>query len=85
MLIEIEQRHLAHPVSRTFDWLSDRGYEGFFWHHRELLPLSHFTVQNHQQEANRLGAPCEYVNNFLFVRHDDTMLMRRTGCFASLT
>ncbi|TVR38348.1 MAG: FkbM family methyltransferase [Cryomorphaceae bacterium] len=63
ILVEIEERHIGRQqMEETFQWLRDCGYEGHFIRGHERLPLSAFSVEQHQD--TRGEGP--YCNNFTF-------------------
>ena len=73
ILIETEDRHHVGATSAVFEWMSSRGYLGYFLHDGRLTPVQAFDRTVHQNEANiggwrsgweRRGV---YVNNFMFV------------------
>ena len=67
LLVEIEQRHIKHPISEVFDQITTMGYSGIFFQHKRRFELSEFSHELHQ--APFLGDVYggSYVNNFLFV------------------
>jgi FkbM family methyltransferase len=72
ILIEIEQRHQAENIQRTFDYLTDLGYQGFFFDRTTLRGLEEFDASRHQlsyltEEFVPAAMPAGYVNDFLFV------------------
>ena len=63
ILVEIEERHIGREqMEETFKWLEDCGYEGHFIRGHKRLPLSAFSVEEHQN-TGRNGL---YCNNFTF-------------------
>lgn len=63
ILVEIEERHIGREqMEATFKWLKDCGYEGHFIRGHERLPLSAFSVEEHQNT----GGNGLYCNNFTF-------------------
>jgi FkbM family methyltransferase len=68
LIVEIEQRHLAFPMTRVFQYLADLGYRGSFIEAGVQQPLSAFSYERHQQQwLHNVYAP-QYVNNFIFAR-----------------
>jgi FkbM family methyltransferase len=69
ILVEIEQRHIATPISDVFRHILRQGYRGSFLLHGSLQPLSQFSCEAHQSApGDGPVAPREdYVNNFIFV------------------
>lgn len=77
LLIEIEQRHLPHPIEQNFEAVTGLGYVGCFWLDKHWHPLDDFDVQAHQLSAVDDRKSGRYVNNFLFVAKSDATLRRR--------
>jgi FkbM family methyltransferase len=67
LLVEIEQRHSAVPISETFNFILAQGYRGEFLDREgKLTPLDRFDPSKHQ-----VGGPDvspDYVSNFIFRR-----------------
>lgn len=64
LIVEIEQRHIARPISEAFAEAQAMGYRGWFLCSGALLPLGAFDPIQHQQ----FGAPGRpYCNNFIFL------------------
>jgi len=73
LFVEIEQRHQAPPVNETFNWLRDRGYEGYFLRNDSFLPIELFNLERDQlafltSDFVPYGMARGYVHYFLFVR-----------------
>lgn len=66
LLVEIEQRHLSEPIDTVFDWLSERGYAGWFLRQGAWSPLADFDVERDQLALVEDPRSVDYVNNFLF-------------------
>jgi FkbM family methyltransferase len=68
LMIEIEQRHIDHPIGDVFDWLAQRGYEGWFLRgtKTEWFPLTEFDVDRDQTAHAERPKSASYVNAFLF-------------------
>ena len=64
-LIEVEERHNAGSVGRVADFMSERGYTGFYLRDGALRPLESFDLA--MQDVSRLLAGGPYINNFFFV------------------
>jgi FkbM family methyltransferase len=67
LLVEIEQRHHAEPITELFSWIQEQGYCGLFFE-RETLSLrsvKEFSVGRHQQLQHLDSG--QYINNFFFV------------------
>ena len=65
LLVEIEQRHLARPVTEAFEQVLALGYDGSFLDRGILRPLAEFDVARHQRVENAdVGG--YYINNFIF-------------------
>ncbi|MCL9998120.1 MAG: FkbM family methyltransferase [Erythrobacter sp.] len=64
LIVEIEQRHIARPISEAFAEVQAMGYRGWFLCSGALLPLEAFDASQHQDFAAR-GRP--YCNNFIFL------------------
>lgn len=67
LLIEIEQRHLDHPIAQAFAQVECLGYRGFFLVDGTLRPLADFDPAKHQAIADFEGKQRGYYNNFLFL------------------
>jgi len=75
LMIEIEQRHLDHPIDDVFDWPVRHNYEGWFlrgtarkshWHRLDEFDVAADQIQ-HVDHPKRAG----YINGFLFVPVED--------------
>jgi FkbM family methyltransferase len=66
LLVEVEQIFHERPVQCIFDWLVDRGYDGWFRQSRRWQPLSSFDVKRDQRPDVRVKSS-QYVNNFVFM------------------
>ena len=67
MLIEIEQRHSAIPISNMFFQIKKFGYQGFFLKNGNLISLDDFDVNRDQSVENLGSQKADYINNFLFL------------------
>jgi FkbM family methyltransferase len=73
MLIEIEQRHLEHPVKDVFAEIEDIGYSLYFIDGTKVRPIGKFDVDAHQLSAvvpdafTPFSMPPGYVCNFIAV------------------
>jgi FkbM family methyltransferase len=67
ILVEIEQRHLAIPLTAVFDHILGGGYAGFFHLGGKLEPISSFSFAIHQEPFVDDFHNPRYVNNFLFL------------------
>jgi len=73
MLIEIEQRHLEHPVKDVFAEIEDIGYSLYFIDGTTIRPIGKFDVDAHQLSAvvpdtfTPFSMPTGYVCNFIAV------------------
>jgi hypothetical protein len=68
LLFECEARHLSNiNMADVFSYLTNLGYEGFFFFKNKLLPISHFSTNQHQPELTKEPKRLEYWNNFLFI------------------
>ncbi len=82
LLVEIEQRHHEESIDAIFDWLHQRGFEGYFLDpgSLRLRSVEQFDLERHQRledlEQRRLT---RYVNNFLF-EGPRRFSMRVPGC-----
>jgi FkbM family methyltransferase len=65
VLAELEERHRPNAVRDVAALMASLGYRAFFLRDRQLLGLSHFDPQKHQDERDPQGK--DYVRNFLFV------------------
>lgn len=64
LIVEIEQRHIARPISEAFADVQAMGYRGWFLSGGGLLPIEAFDTARHQQFGEP-GRP--YCNNFIFL------------------
>jgi FkbM family methyltransferase len=73
MLIEIEQRHLDHPIKDVFAEIEDLGYALYFIDGPTLRPVEEFELEKHQlssvvpNEFTPFSMPEGYVYNFCAV------------------
>jgi FkbM family methyltransferase len=72
LLIRVEERHQRGTIPRTFSYLKDLGYVGYFLRGRSLHPLEEFDIERDQlafltESFVPYAMPAVYVNNFLFV------------------
>jgi hypothetical protein len=69
-IIESEARHIGEDgVTRLFSIMESAGYKGSFFFHSQILPLSDFSFEKHQnQSGDRFWDAPDYCNNFLFTR-----------------
>jgi len=67
ILIEIEERHSAQPITETFKEIEALGYKGFFLNLRtwQFSPVASFDV--HAMQNVEMIKSVDYINNFLFV------------------
>lgn len=74
IVVEIEQRHRADPVGRTFAYLLGLGYIGYFLTSSGLRPLAEFDGNRQAGAAPpdfvAYRMPAGYVSDFLFVTPD---------------
>jgi len=62
LLFECEQRHLPNrQITDVFQFLEQMGYAGKFFLQGELVPVSEFSVEQHQVQGSD-----NYCNNFVF-------------------
>jgi FkbM family methyltransferase len=68
LLVECDARSGAHP-SEVLDHLAALGYEGWFHHSNDILPVSEFDVEKHQGERKEFGGPHPrgLAMNFMFL------------------
>ncbi|MFW6310383.1 MAG: FkbM family methyltransferase [Prolixibacteraceae bacterium] len=63
ILVEIEARHAGKDkVLKTFEFLKNLGYHGFFLHHSGRIPLVNFNFEVYQNKSDMEN----YCNNFIF-------------------
>jgi len=75
LLVEIEQRHSAVPISETLNFITSQGYRGeFLDRDQNLQPLATFDPAIHQADPRLAGRG--YVSNFIFRPIDDKVLMQ---------
>lgn len=66
LLVEIEQRHLGkRSINSVFNSITNLGYNGYFLFKDNLLPLSQFSCNIHQNNSITYHRE-DYVNNFIF-------------------
>jgi len=79
MLIEIEQRHLDHPIADVFAEITDLGYSLYFIDGPALRPIAEFDLDKHQlsavvpNEFTPFSMPPGYVCNFCAVASADVL------------
>jgi FkbM family methyltransferase len=79
MLIEIEQRHLDHPIKDVFSEIENIGYALYFIDGPALRPVGEFDLQKHQlssvvpSEFTPFSMPEGYVYNFCAVATPDVL------------
>lgn len=68
LMIEIEERHYPGGVVSVSNYLAGLNYRGYFLNReKELVPISEFDVNLHQDERNLNDAPEKYIANFIFI------------------
>jgi FkbM family methyltransferase len=72
LVLEIEQRHRLQPVSATFEWLAEQGYQGYVLLTAGRRPLEEFDLARDQLAfvgpGFHAGSPgAGYRNEFLFL------------------
>jgi len=72
MLIEIEQRHHAGPISEVIHTCIQLGYAGYFVAGKQLQPIESFEPQIHQSSLAANGDLAAYINNFIFIPISDS-------------
>ena len=71
LLIEAEDRHRKHAVSSIDNFLSLKGYRGFFILDNKLISIKEFNTAIHQSKNGLDDSGSEYyVNNFIFTCDD---------------
>ena len=79
MLIEIEQRHLDHPIGDVFAEIEDIGYTLYFIEGAAIRPIEEFDLEKHQlasivpNEFTPFSMPDGYVYNFCAVAKPDLL------------
>lgn len=79
MLIEIEQRHLDHPIDDVFAEIEDIGYVLYFIDGAAIRPIEEFDLARHQlssvvpHEFTPFSMPEGYVYNFCAVAKPDAL------------
>lgn len=79
MLIEIEQRHLDHPIADVFAEITELGYSLYFIDGQALRPVEEFDLDLHQlsavvpNEFTPFSMPPGYVCNFCAVSSADVL------------
>jgi FkbM family methyltransferase len=66
LVIEIEQRHLAHDPSQVFGPLLEQDYRGWFRWEGGLVSIDRFDCAIHQQVAKLTISNSNYASNFIF-------------------
>lgn len=72
LMVEIEQRHLDQPISVVFQWLRQRGYDGWFLRRGAWSPLATFDVDKDQTSLLDKPKSVDYINSFLFIHESDS-------------
>lgn len=73
ILVEVEERHRRGSVREIHEFMSARGYRGFFIRDRAMRPIESFAPEMQNPEELQKNIPrseMNYVNNFLFIRAD---------------
>ena len=79
MLIEIEQRHLDHPITDVFAEITGLGYSLYFIDGPALRPIEEFDLGKHQlsavvpNEFTPFDMPSGYVCNFCAVSSEEVL------------
>jgi len=61
--VEIEARHIGREqATKTFDYLQNIGYKGYFLHGTSHIPMSDFSFEKYQNTKDMKN----YCNNFIF-------------------
>jgi len=70
LMVEVEQRHHAEPITALFSWMQTLGYSGLFYDAKRmsLRPVEEFSADS-DQRLDLLGT-ASYINNFFFVKKD---------------
>lgn len=66
VLIEIEQRFHAEPISDIFEIFFDLGYSGWIRREREWRSIESFSVDDDQRAHEDTPKSTRYLNNFVF-------------------
>jgi FkbM family methyltransferase len=74
IVVEVEERHNPGSVKRVSDFLRGLGYEGFYLHDQNLVPIAQFRIERDQrvQNVGTSGKIGRYINNFVFVAADQS-------------
>lgn len=73
LLIEAEERHVTNATTDLFDWCEENEYAGFFLLDGQLMPISLFQPDIHQDANNIAGWASGwkrtglYINNFILI------------------
>ena len=73
LMIELDESQNPGTIRRVTTRLSQQSYDAYFLSHGELLPISEFRAEQHQNmEAYMALRPrdrrnAEYINNFIFI------------------
>lgn len=69
VLVESEERHRSGAPTQLADILGDAGYEGWFVHRGEVLPVDRFDAASHQAEPPDVTGSVDsrYSHNFLYL------------------
>jgi FkbM family methyltransferase len=74
IVVEVEERHNPGSVKRVSDFLTGLGYEGFYLHNADLVPIAEFRIERDQpvQNVGTAGKIGRYINNFIFVASEQS-------------
>lgn len=80
ILCEIEERHNPGGLDRINKYLSEKGYEGYFFKSNQMHDIQDFCIDKYQNyaeshtktEQNRSNI--DYINNFMFIHRERDLL-----------
>lgn len=83
VLVEIEQRHVEHPMVEVFYLLVEAGYVGWFLDRGVLRPIAQFDPAVDQSMTAFESGGARYINNFLFLAQEHVADGRYEKLFAT--
>ncbi|MBV9559512.1 MAG: FkbM family methyltransferase [Bradyrhizobium sp.] len=74
IVVEVEERHNPGSVRRVSNLLTGLGYDGFYLHDGNLVPIAEFRIERDQPMRNvgTSGKTGRYINNFIFVASEQS-------------
>jgi FkbM family methyltransferase len=88
IFIEIEERHRSGSTTHVPDFLFAQGYRGFFWHKGKIGDIDRFDPKTMQcaglLPTDEINSDL-YINEFLFIHHDDTWALSQLAHFGHMS